>query len=101
MFALRLNEILKWIDNDSARLDDPSALRDGFRAHIVRLTRDFLAFPHCENFALMPDHEQTGDKGDAHLKKRRPVETGAKRARGAPASDVVDHEEEEEEGGGV
>jgi len=98
MFALRLNEILRWIDNDSAKLDDPSALRDGFRAHIVRLTRDFLAFPHCENFALMPDHddERACDKGDPGLKKRRPLEAGAKRARGASALAVVDHEEEED-----
>ena len=82
MFALRLNEILKWIDDDSAKIEDPATLRDGFRAHIVRLTRDFLAFPHCENFALMPDHEHA-DPGAATTSS---TSAAASRKGGAAAS---------------
>lgn len=54
MFATRLSEILRWVDNECPLLS-PENMRDGFRTRILELTRDFLAFPHCENFALMPD----------------------------------------------
>ena len=53
MFATRLNDILQWIDTECPGLKAED-MRDGFRTRIVELTRDFLAFPHCENFALMP-----------------------------------------------
>jgi hypothetical protein len=54
MFATRLSEILRWVDNECPLLS-AEHMRDGFRVRILELTRDFLAFPHCENFALMPD----------------------------------------------
>jgi hypothetical protein len=59
MFALRLRDIMAWVDADTTGTLDAAALRDGFRERILRLTRDFLAYPQCENFGLMPgEHEE-------------------------------------------
>ena len=52
MFATRLQDIMRWIDDeDTKRLNEPE-LRDAFRSRILQLTRDFIAYPHCENFSI-------------------------------------------------
>lgn len=44
---------MTWVDNE-ARLLSKDDLLDGFRNRVLELTRDFVAYPHCENFSLMP-----------------------------------------------
>ena len=53
MFARKLQDIMLWIDNE-AQLLSKADLLDGFRVRVLELTRDFVAYPHCENFSLMP-----------------------------------------------
>lgn len=95
MFATRLNEILQWIDSECSGLK-PEDMRDGFRARIVELTRDFLAFPHCENFALMPNASSSSFSSCAAAapppaaKPPKPVRPpSSKRARHAPKDQAV------------
>ena len=53
MFAKKLQALMMWVDNE-ARILSKDDLLDGFRTRILELTRDFVAYPHCENFSLMP-----------------------------------------------
>ena len=53
MFAKKLQAIMMWVDNE-ARILSKDDLLDGFRTRVLELTRDFVAYPHCENFSLMP-----------------------------------------------
>jgi hypothetical protein len=53
MFAKKLQAIMTWVDNE-ARILSKDDLLDGSRTRVLELTRDFVAYPHCENFSLMP-----------------------------------------------
>jgi hypothetical protein len=63
MFARRLQDLMRWIDTDALKIDNPVDLRDSFRVRVLELTRDFIAFPLCENFSLMPQEEEEGGGG--------------------------------------
>jgi hypothetical protein len=61
MFAKKLQTIMLWLDNDARRLSKDDLL-DGFRTRVLELTRDFVAYPHCENFSLMPPSSSSGSQ---------------------------------------
>lgn len=54
MFHTALQDLMRWIDTD-AQLLNREDLIDGFRIRVLELTRDFVAYPHCGNFSMMPD----------------------------------------------
>lgn len=53
-YLVDLRDMVRWLDEDAARLDKADVL-DGARVRALDLIHKFLAFPHCENFSLMPD----------------------------------------------
>ena len=55
MFANSLRALMAWINNDRlVGTLSTEELRDTVRVRLLELVRDFVAYPHCEGFALMP-----------------------------------------------
>ena len=52
-FLLDLRELVRWIDSD-AKLLSKDDLLDGARIRALSMIHKFLAYPHCDNFALLP-----------------------------------------------
>lgn len=53
-FVVELRELIRWIDETGPTLSKEDVL-DGVRVRAVSLMQRFIAFPHCENFSLMPE----------------------------------------------
>jgi hypothetical protein len=53
-FVVELRELIRWIDETGPSLSKEDVL-DGVRVRAVSLMQRFIAFPHCENFSLMPE----------------------------------------------
>ncbi len=53
-FLLELREMVRWIDTEAQHLDKEDVL-DGARIRALALIHKFLAYPHCNNLALMPE----------------------------------------------
>ena len=53
-YLVDLRDMVRWLDEDAARLDKADVV-DGARVRALDLIHKFLAFPHCDNFSLMPD----------------------------------------------
>jgi len=53
-FIYELRDLIRWIDEDAQYLDQSDVL-DGARTRAVSILQKFVAFPHCENFSLMPE----------------------------------------------
>lgn len=53
-FLEDLKEMLQWLDRD-AQLLESSDIIDGTRLRTLRILQRFVAYPHCQNFSLMPE----------------------------------------------
>jgi len=53
-FIVYIQKTIDWLDADALSLSRED-LHDSMRVRMVELAHRFVAFPHCENFALMPE----------------------------------------------
>ena len=49
----QIQNLIDWVDTDAVHLDK-SAVLDGVRVRVLVLAKKFIAYPHCNNFSLMP-----------------------------------------------
>ena len=52
-FVHQLQTLIEWIDGPAAFLTKEDIL-DSVKVRVLVLAKKFIAFPHCENFSLMP-----------------------------------------------
>lgn len=50
----QIQNLISWIDNEGSMLDAED-VRDHVRVHLLLILQKFIAYPHCENFSLMPE----------------------------------------------
>ena len=48
-----MQNFMEWIDNDAQHLNKEQIL-DGVKIRTLLLAKKFIAYPHCQNFSLMP-----------------------------------------------
>jgi len=53
-FIVYLQRTIDWLDEGALQLSRED-MHDSMRVRMVELAQRFVAFPHCENFALMPE----------------------------------------------
>lgn len=53
-FIIHIQKTIQWLDEEAHTLSRED-LQDSVRARMVELAQRFVAYPHCENFALMPE----------------------------------------------
>lgn len=54
----QIQNLVDWIDTDAVHLDKEAVL-DGVRVRVLVLAKKFIAYPHCNNFSLMPQPAET------------------------------------------
>jgi hypothetical protein len=52
-FVYQIQSLLEWVDGAALHLTKEEIL-DSMRVRTLVLAQKFIAFPHCENFSLMP-----------------------------------------------
>ena len=52
-FVHQIQSLLEWIDGPATHLTSENIL-DCMRVRVLVLAKKFIAYPHCENFSLMP-----------------------------------------------
>jgi len=53
-FVHELRDMIRWIDTEAQLLEKEDVL-DGARVRALTILQKFVAYPHCNNFSLMPD----------------------------------------------
>ena len=53
----QIQNLIDWVDTDAVHLDT-SAVLDGVRVRVLVLAKKFIAYPHCNNFSLMPQPKE-------------------------------------------
>ena len=53
----QIQNLIDWVDTDAVHLDK-SAVLDGVRVRVLVLAKNFIAYPHCNNFSLMPQPKE-------------------------------------------
>ena len=53
----QIQNLIDWVDTDAVHLDK-SAVLDGVRVRVLVLAKKFIAYPHCNNFSLMPQPKE-------------------------------------------
>jgi len=53
-FIVYLQHTIQWLDEKAMHLSKED-MHDSMRVRMVDLAQRFVAYPHCENFALMPE----------------------------------------------
>jgi hypothetical protein len=52
-FVHQIQSLIEWVDGAATLLTKEEIL-DSLRVRVLVLAKKFIAFPHCENFSLMP-----------------------------------------------
>ena len=52
-FVDHLQNMIQWIDSEAQQLSKEDIL-DTVKARMLRMAKKFIAYPHCNNFSLMP-----------------------------------------------
>ena len=52
-FVQQLQSFIEWIDRDAKLLPKEDIL-DSLKIRVLVLAKKFIAYPHCNNFSLMP-----------------------------------------------
>ena len=52
-FVDHLQNMIRWIDTEAHQLSKEDIL-DTVKARMLRMAKKFIAYPHCNNFSLMP-----------------------------------------------
>ena len=52
-FVDHLQGLMEWVDNDAQQLSKEDVL-DCIKVKVLVLAKKFIAYPHCNNFSLMP-----------------------------------------------
>ena len=52
-FVHQIQNLIEWIDNDAKNLRKDEIL-DGVKIRALVMAKKFIAYPHCQNFSLMP-----------------------------------------------
>jgi hypothetical protein len=52
-FVDHLQNMIRWIDTEAQQLSKEDIL-DTVKARMLRMAKKFIAYPHCNNFSLMP-----------------------------------------------
>jgi hypothetical protein len=52
-FVHQLQSLLEWIDSEAKLLPKEDIL-DSMKVRVLVLAKKFIAYPHCDNFSLMP-----------------------------------------------
>ena len=52
-FVKQMQNFMEWVDNDAQFLSKEQIL-DGVKIRALLLAKKFIAYPHCQNFSLMP-----------------------------------------------
>ena len=52
-FVHQIQSLIEWVDGPATLLTKEDIL-DSLKARVLVLAQKFIAFPHCENFSLMP-----------------------------------------------
>lgn len=53
-FIVYIQRTIEWLDERALQLSKED-MHDSMRVRMVELAQRFVAFPHCENFALMQE----------------------------------------------
>jgi hypothetical protein len=53
----QIQNLIDWIDNDAKSLRKEEIL-DGVKIRALVLAKKFIAYPHCQNFSLMPQPKE-------------------------------------------
>ena len=56
-FVHQIQNLINWIDSDARHLTNEELL-DSIKIRVLVLAKKFIAFPHCQNFSLMPQPQQ-------------------------------------------
>ena len=56
-FVHQIQNLIDWIDNDAKNLRKDEIL-DGVKIRALVLAKKFIAYPHCQNFSLMPQPKE-------------------------------------------
>jgi len=56
-FVHQIQNLIEWIDNDAKHLRKDEIL-DGVKIRALVLAKKFIAYPHCQNFSLMPQPKE-------------------------------------------
>ena len=57
-FVHQIQNLVNWIDGDACHLTKEELI-DSIKIRILVLAKKFIAFPHCHNFSLMQQPQQT------------------------------------------
>ena len=52
-FVSQIQSLIEWVDGPATLLTKDDIL-DSLKARVLVLAQKFIAYPHCENFSLMP-----------------------------------------------
>jgi hypothetical protein len=52
-FVSQIQLLIEWVDGPATLLTKDDIL-DSLKARVLVLAQKFIAYPHCENFSLMP-----------------------------------------------
>ena len=52
-FVSQLQSLIEWVDGEAKILPKEDIL-DSLKVRVLVLAKKFIAFPHCNNFSLMP-----------------------------------------------
>ena len=52
-FVDKMQAFMEWIDHEAQHLTKEDIL-DGAKLRVLVLAKKFIAYPHCNNFSLMP-----------------------------------------------
>ena len=52
-FVSQLQALIEWVDGEAKILPKEDIL-DSLKVRVLVLAKKFIAFPHCNNFSLMP-----------------------------------------------
>lgn len=53
-FIHEIRDLIRWLDEDAQHLGHEDVV-DGARVRAVAILQKFVAYPHCNNFSLMPE----------------------------------------------
>ena len=56
-FVHQIQNLIEWIDNDAKNLRKDEIL-DGVKIRALVMAKKFIAYPHCQNFSLMPQPKE-------------------------------------------